>query len=136
MGLAVPVHPAGIVLVAVLTERAAVALIIGGWSFISVAIPSVVRLTAREQVGVARRRAERLDERIELIRFAGMLTHLAVEHRRLVGEFDYGIAADGHHAMPGLAPQPVAHPHLVFHPGEDGLVLEPYAPSTVKASRM
>src|SRR5262245_25291853 len=87
---------------------------------VAVAVPPVVVPIARKQIGIARRRAKRLDKVIEFGWLLAVRAHRAVQQRGLVRERDDRLAADAHEAMLGLAAQPVAVSHLVLDPGEDG----------------
>jgi hypothetical protein len=43
----------------------------------------------------------------------------------LVGQGLNRTSAHSQDAMLGLPPQPLAHSHAVFHPGQDGLLAQP-----------
>lgn len=110
---------------------------------VAVAIPLVVVAIAREQIGIARRRAEALDEVIEFDGLLRIRTQRPTQERRLIGQLDDRVPAYRKQAVFRLAAQPIAMPEsvpfAVFRRLDHVKIVfcvNPQASRTVKASRM
>jgi len=90
-----------------------------GLRLVSVPVPARANRAARKEFGVARSRAQRLDQLVEFERLLRVVTNAPFKHGCLCTQIYDRIAAGREDAVLGLAAKVLAVAHLVFDPGND-----------------